>query len=89
MSDLPSREMVRHSDNIHDFPTYLQRVLLPLALAWHSGRLVDREAIDYEAAEAVVRKYPQNPTQSASVGAPIGWGATVKEIVDAAIGDGE
>ncbi len=46
---LPSREAVRHSDNIHDFPTYLERVLLPLAQAWQSGRLVDREAIDYEA----------------------------------------
>ena len=49
MTDLPSRDAVRHSDNIHDFPTYLERVLLPLAEGWRSGRLVDREAIDYEA----------------------------------------
>ena len=46
MSDeLPSREAVRHSDNIHDFPTYLLKVLLPLARAWQSGRLVDRDAM--------------------------------------------
>lgn len=88
MSDLPSREMVRHVDNIHDFPRYLQYVLLPLALAWQSGRLVDREAINYEAAEAFARKFvrPQSPF----LGAPtLGWGATVKEIVNAAIGDGD
>ncbi len=53
MTDLPSRDAVRHSDNIHDFPTYLERVLLPLAQAWQSGRLVDRETINVEAVAAV------------------------------------
>ena len=44
---LPSRLAVKGGEAI-DFPTYLQHVLLPLALAWESGRLVDRKAIDYE-----------------------------------------
>ena len=52
---LPSREAVRHSDNIHDFPTYLERVLLPLAQAWRSGRLVDREALNASAAVEAIR----------------------------------
>ena len=46
---LPSRTIVNGGEFI-DLPTYLQHVLLPLAIAWESGRLVDREAIDYEAA---------------------------------------
>ena len=53
MSELPSPEMVT-GEFYEDLPTYLQNVLLPLALAWRSGRLVDREAIDYERIEEIL-----------------------------------
>ncbi len=57
MSDLPSREDVQ-GEWVDDLPTYLQHVLLPLALAWQSGQLVDRETIDYEEmAKAIYKDY--------------------------------
>ncbi len=80
MSDLPTpKEMM------NDRPWIGDELEVVIVEAYASGRLVDREAIDYEAAEAIVRKYPRNPTQSASLGEPIGWGATIREIVDAAL----
>ncbi len=77
MSDLPSREDVQ-GEGVDDLPTYLQHVLLPLALAWQSGRLVDREAIDWEAAyQQYADEYGlKTPEQS-------------RRIVAAAIGDTE
>ena len=42
--------------------------------------------IDYEAAEALVRRFVTAPTNTYR-SQTLGWGATVREVVDAAIGD--
>ena len=41
--------------------------------------------IDYEAAKELLRKFPAN--EESSYGQPLGWGVTVEELVDAALGE--
>ena len=60
---LPSREAVAGGE-YGDLPTYLQEVLLPLALAWQSGRLVDREAIDWDELIALRDELEQLPVDN-------------------------
>ena len=75
MGDLPSRELMQGvARGISMDPD-----ILAVVEAWQSGRLVDREAIDYEAAIKVAIEW-----LAAYVGNPP---AVAKAIVDAAIGD--
>ncbi len=49
---LPSREAALYptEDDNDDYNQWLDEVALPIVAEWASGRLVDRKAIDYEAA---------------------------------------
>ena len=76
---LPSRDAIGNGGEFIDLLTYLQHVLLPLAIAWESGRLVDREAFDYEAAtDTAVELLTVEPR----------WDASATQlVVDAALPD--
>ena len=79
MSDLPSRDFFNGNDITMSGDRQLIDEAVSVLDAYASGRLVDREAIDYEAAIKVAIEW-----LAAYVGNPP---AVAKAIVDAAIGD--
>lgn len=84
MSDLPSRERVRYRAKIWQGMWQGEDLNWPeitVALAYADGRLIDREAIDYEAA---VEEW-QNGRPGVG---PVTDRLCVQRIVDAALGVG-
>ena len=95
MSELPSREdtlvaisrwVGREPEVAYDLHPDL-RVILNAARGWSSGRLVDREAIDYGAAVELARTFRNLEWNARAVKAVVnaalgGPKAAVKEIID-------
>ena len=79
MTDLPSRDIISEALELAHISDSDGDKLMTIARAYALGRLVDREAINYEAAEVMLRDCPTyQPGQNASA-----WS---RRIVVAALG---
>ena len=87
MSDLPSRKFIKtNGERFKSLPRWVQEVALPIVVAYLEGRLVDREAIGYEAANEAATCWAAY--LAGEISYPFGSMVAAEAIVAAAIGDG-